>query len=119
MIYDNHYVDGFREFTRRAFATTEPVDVIIDGEDMRAYIRGIEGTQLKADPPFFGYVDRAVGGKLQAREMCETPQQYTEQIAEACKWAEDSPADRSVRADRLTYVGHYADLAPERAKQRY
>jgi hypothetical protein len=48
--------------------------------------------------------------------MCETAKQYAYQIAEACKWAEDSPADRSVTGDRLSYAGHYANVTVSRER---
>ncbi len=113
MIYQADYIDGFREFARKQFTETPPgepfnVDINIDDERMLAWRTDRPTAYLIADPPFFGYVDRFTDGSLNQREMCETANKYAEQIAEACKWAEESPADRSVKADVLNYAGHYA-----------
>ncbi len=117
MIYTKDYIDGFREFARRAFASpAAPVDVIIDGDGMRAYLRDRVVSMIIADPPFFGYVDCYHDATLVRRIMCETSKNYDAVLAAACKWAEDSPADRSVKADRLSYHGHYAEVTVSRER---
>jgi hypothetical protein len=108
MIYSSEYIRDFREFARESFERAGPVDIEISGEGMKASLQNDETqTRLLADPPYFGIVDLCEKGELISSSPCATAEIYTTVIAEACKWAEGSPADRAVRGRVLRFDHSY------------